>query len=110
MSEETFEDRTHCPKCKEAGEETSSVPAPEAPKGTTLKTIYCRNKRCRWFDTCWMVQVNPDGSVPEPVDHSKKPKSYLGFETHKEEAAQIMAALERDRQASMNPHSEIRKR
>ena len=109
--EDTFEDRKHCPKCKVAGDVTASLPAPPTlPKGTVIKTIYCRNERCNWFDTPWMVQVNPDGSVPAPKDHTKQPKLYQGFEGHTEMANSIMAAMENDRLASMEKNAEIRRR
>jgi hypothetical protein len=110
VSEDTYEDRKHCPKCKEPGEETKSIQVPGLPKGTTVKTIYCRNERCRWFDTCWMVQVNPDGSVPPPKDHTKEPKLYEGFEGHDQLANQLMQAIENDRLASLEKHAEIRRR
>lgn len=106
----TFEDLKHCPKCDQPGEETKSIPAPGAPRGTTLKTIYCRNDLCKWFNTMWLVQVNPDGSVPGPTDHSKRPKLYTGFEGHDKMAAQIKGAMEADAAAALLKGSEIRRR
>jgi hypothetical protein len=108
--EATYEDRKRCPKCEQPGEETKSLPVRGLPKGTTVKTIYCRNKFCKWCDTCWMVQVNPDGSVPPPTDHTKSKKQYEGFEGHDQLANQIMQGIENDRLASLEKHSEIRKR
>jgi len=31
----------------------------------------CRNEACRWFDSPWVIQVNPDGSVPPPTAHKR---------------------------------------
>jgi len=108
--DETFEDHKRCPRCKEPGEDSGSVAAPNAPKGTKLHTIYCRNERCKWFNTPWLVQVNPDGSVPKPVDHKKRPKMYVGFEGHDQMANQIREAMEADRAASLLRGSEVRRR
>lgn len=107
--ERTFEDLKHCPKCKEPGEDGGSVPAPGSPKGTRLHTIYCRNERCKWLDTPWFVQVNPDGSVPKASDHTKRPKLYVGFEGHDQMANQIRQAIEADDAASLKG-AEVRRR
>jgi sulfatase maturation enzyme AslB (radical SAM superfamily) len=80
------------------------------PKGTTLKTIYCRNERCRWNDTCWIVQVNPDGSVPPPTDHTNRTKQYTGFEGHDQLAKDLMDALQGEYNASIERGAEIRRR
>jgi hypothetical protein len=63
-------------------------------------TIYCRQKLCPWEDTCWIVQVNPDGSVPAPRDHAGEAKVYIGFETHDQEARDLRRALELEKQRS----------
>lgn len=34
-------------------------------------SITCRNDRCRWFNLNWLVDVNPDGSVPIAKPHKK---------------------------------------
>lgn len=34
-------------------------------RGVVAHMIFCRNDKCEWFDTSWVVQVNADGSVPE---------------------------------------------
>ena len=104
----SFEDAKQCPKCKQPGEEVGTRPAPKgATKGSKLVTIKCKNERCVWFDTIWYVQLNPDGSVPEPKDHRGEPKLYEGFEGHDELARQISDALEAERILSQQ-HGEIR--
>jgi hypothetical protein len=39
------------------------------------------NSNCRWFETGWVVQVNPDGTVPERKPGEKEfPKLTPGAE------------------------------
>lgn len=58
----TIEEASRCPKCSEPGDHVNSTPAT---KGAVVRNYYCRNARCNWFNTSWIVQVNADGSVPE---------------------------------------------
>lgn len=63
MSDTTFEEARRCPKCAEPGSGVGSV---AAPNGGKIHTFMCKNSRCRWCDTTYVVQVNADGSIPEP--------------------------------------------
>lgn len=87
MANATWADATKCPKCGLTGEhmvrETKQARLRDddgnrifgiAP-GTKLHKIYCRNSRCKWFDTNWTVQVNPDNTIPEPDTH-RRPRQY----------------------------------
>lgn len=56
----TFEEATHCPKCKEPGKETMKTPTGKG----IVHTYTCMNERCTWFETGWVIQVLPDGSIP----------------------------------------------
>ena len=56
-----------------------------AKTGTLLVTMQCVNERCKWYDTQWYVQVNPDGTVPVP-DHAKETnKAYPNLVSSEEE-------------------------
>lgn len=68
MSDETFEDRTMCPKCQLPGEVTLATVHRDKAK---TYSVTCRNERCRWFGINWLVDVNPDGSVPPVRPHKK---------------------------------------
>jgi hypothetical protein len=37
-----------------------------------LHVFVCRNARCKWCDTTFFVQVNPDGTIPPPATHREK--------------------------------------
>lgn len=58
----TFEEAKRCPKCDELGEDTGSR---RGSKGSRIHTVFCRNSACRWYNTSWVVQRMPDGTVPE---------------------------------------------
>lgn len=88
----TYEEATRCPKCNIPGEVRKIIPAPNI-RGAKLHTVYCISKLCPWYDTCWMVQINLDGSVPEPKNHLNSPKAYVGFEGHEQMARDLEAAL-----------------
>lgn len=63
----TFEKAKRCPKCDQPGEASLHK---NLPRGGKVYTVMCRNEKCRWFDTGWAVQVNPDGEV---YDRTKDP-------------------------------------
>jgi hypothetical protein len=88
----TFEEASRCPKCKQPGKDTKTIKLPfntKIPRGSTVHTIQCQN--CDFG--VWLVQVDADGSVPPPTDHSKSPKMYVGFEGHDQRARDIMAQV-----------------
>jgi hypothetical protein len=87
MANATWADATKCPRCGFTGEhmpkeskqvgirDSSGNRIQGVTPGAKLHKIYCRNSRCKWFNTNWTVQVNPDGSIPEPDAH-RRPKQY----------------------------------
>lgn len=106
MEQPTFEEARNCPRCGMPGEDRQTIPAPPAAglkRGTTIHLIYCVTEMCRWFDTCWHVQINPDGSIPPPKDHTGEPKLYANIEGHDELAKKIQEALELQRLQEIEP-------
>ena len=87
MANGTWDEAIVCPKCGLTGEhmpkERKQVGVRDGAgnrihgvtSGARLEKIYCRNSRCKWFDTNWTVQVNPDGSIPDPEER-RAPKRY----------------------------------
>lgn len=68
MADTTYEEAKRCPKCEQPGEKTKEEPARRVP-GARLHTIYCRNPKCKWYDTPYIIQVNADGTIPPPNAH-----------------------------------------
>jgi hypothetical protein len=60
----SFEEARACPKCAVSGEVNGARNIPRS--RDRLMTIWCRNARCQWYNTSWVVQQRPDGSVPDP--------------------------------------------
>jgi hypothetical protein len=83
----TYEETKLCPKCGEPGELTSQTPALSRAlrPGTTAHIFYCRNEQCKWFDTWWIVQVNPDGTIPPPNYGQGQAKQFPTLITPEEE-------------------------
>lgn len=108
MSETTFEEAKRCPKCKEPGEDRIQRPVHGLPRGTMAHTIYCVKEGCEWYNTCWIIQVNPDGSIPQPKNHRGEAKMYVGFENHDQQARDIKAAIEADLELQKRIGREIR--
>lgn len=109
----TYEDATRCPKCGKPGDvrkKTSAI-GTGLPRGTQQHHIYCMNELCIWYNTCWFVQVNPDGSVPAPKNHTGEPKVYQGFEGHDEAAKAILDGIKRQYEYEQSgDHPEIRRK
>lgn len=93
----TFEEAKRCPKCDQPGEvvgDRSLRPAPGVTRGARLKIIHCRNSRCYWFNqVCRTIQVNPDGTIPEPTKHREK--SFRALPDDKGATAANLEALAR---------------
>jgi hypothetical protein len=69
----SFEEALRCPRCelrddhvKEEDKVSKSI------RGATILTVYCRNPRCRWYNTSWTIQKNADGTIPPPLLRREK--------------------------------------
>jgi len=73
----TWEVANRCPECQSPGKESSYI---QQPAGIKILQLVCGNKQCteRNFGVpvVWLVQVNPDGSIPDAQNHTNSPKEY----------------------------------
>lgn len=65
----TYEEAKRCPRCEEPGQVIGQT---HGPRGSQIHQIQCRNSRCKWFNTAYVVQVNADGTIPDPVENRRK--------------------------------------
>ena len=96
LTQTTYEQAKRCPKCGQSGDVRTIrlVPASAGlPRGTSVHTVYCVTELCKWYDTPWNIQVNADGSIPPPQNHTGTKKVYAGTEGHDEFAARFIAGL-----------------
>ena len=101
LARPTFEEASKCPKCGVAGEERTTSPAA---KRAILHFMYCVNSRCKWYNTlCQVVQVNSDGSIPPPKDHTGEKKIYQGFEGHDQKAEELINILKNNAAREIRP-------
>jgi len=64
MADTTFEEAKRCPNsdCQQPGKLVSVRPQKG---GIKVHVFECVNDRCQRFEERWIVQTNPDGSIPQ---------------------------------------------
>jgi hypothetical protein len=83
VTDTTYEEAKRCPKCEEPGQEVSNKPGP---RGSRMHTFRCPNQRCKWYSTDYIVQVNADGTIPDPDAH--RIKNFPALPTRSDEAVE----------------------
>ena len=77
----TYEEAKHCPRCKEEGMLASTTPVTMGRGvGGKVEVFKCMNERCRWFETGWTIQINPDGTIPVHRPGAKQFDTSAGLE------------------------------
>jgi hypothetical protein len=74
-SQTTWEEASRCYKCQQPGVEVANLPAAERWQGR-VHTIECQNHICLNFGQRWIVQVRPDGSIPNRDTSTRGEKSF----------------------------------
>lgn len=100
----TIDEARRCPKCQELGEETKRE---HTRRGGKELTFTCQNERCIWYgQTCSVVTVRPDGSIPDPNLHRQKQ-----FNKGPDRTEQVQAMLDAQLRAERTgQNNEIRNR
>ncbi len=102
----TWEQANKCPECKSAGKEISSQPIGFDGK---LVQLACENPFCKYSNNdvsvIWMVQVRPDGTIPDPQSTRSRPVEYSSeFERESKAANDYVRGL---LDASTKPQGEV---
>jgi hypothetical protein len=84
MAETTYEEAKRHTVCGEPGEEVKTQRG-ESP-GVVVHTFECKNTRCADHEGRWLVQTNPDGSIPTPGHRG--PKAFAALPGQDTNAAQ----------------------
>lgn len=69
MADTTFEMASRCPKCAAPGKVMLVTSIPQG----KVHTFECANERCERTGERWIVQTNPDGSIPQ---RNQGPKTF----------------------------------
>lgn len=91
MPDTTLEETQRCKPCGFPGKVVQTMKPPHLLPGAKVLVIACDNNRCRYYEERWLVQVNPDGTVPE---HRKGPKAFDLPGRHSELARRSREELE----------------
>lgn len=99
MSSTSYEDALRCPRCELRGDHVESEDRRSTSiRGATILTVYCRNSRCRWYNTSWTIQKNADGTIPPPLlNRAKK------FPELPASGARVIQAIEDQLQLEIQP-------
>jgi hypothetical protein len=65
VTDTTFEEAKRCPSCRNPGREASTQRPQDLPRGTKVHVFVCEEDRCERVGERWLVQTNPDGSIPQ---------------------------------------------
>jgi hypothetical protein len=105
---------SRCPKCDMPGDLHNKIPAKPgtAASGTTIHLFYCRNDQCRWGqdEVSWIVQVNPDGTVPPANTGRSREKAFPTLKGPDGEEMRVLRTIEKQLKAETQPGSEVKKR
>ena len=79
-----------CPRCKHTGK----LVGKKREGRTTVHVFECITPRCKWYETTWIVGLNPDGTVQEREAGIKEfPKR--SFSDGKQYIEQVKREMER---------------
>lgn len=98
----TLDEARRCPKCNELGIKHGEKYSRDRSKEVTYR---CMNERCRWYgQTCRVITVRPDGTIPEARKHHIKSFPVMG----PDRTEQVQNALDRQRDIELGRGGEIR--
>jgi hypothetical protein len=99
----TYEEARRCSRCGDPGRLVRKDRMQD--RSGKLHVLTCDNKRCRRYQTNWLIQVNPDGTIPPPITDREKRFRPLP----KRRSEDVQEALDRQLAAELTKNSEVRK-
>jgi len=102
----SLEEAQKCPKCERPGEIVREEPKVlDGYRKVKLLHIYCRTPLCPWLNTPYFVQVNEDGSIPQPYSQLGE-KQFPKFS--QETMTRIEDSIRAQLDAEVKPGAEVR--
>ena len=62
-----------CKPCERPGKVVETMRPGHLPPGSRVLVVACVNDRCRVYEERWLIQVDPNGSIPQ---HRRGPKVF----------------------------------
>jgi hypothetical protein len=69
----TIEEAQRCTTCLFPGRVAQTMTPGHLPRGTRVLVVECPNDRCKFYLERWLVQINPNGTIPE---YKRGPKQF----------------------------------
>jgi hypothetical protein len=108
VAETTLEEAARCPWCAEPGKKTGTTQphGQGIERGVKVETYECENTRCENEGERWLVQFNPDGTIPPKGTRNEQPKEYdIMRHTTFQERERAKEAMRRQYEESIVPGS-----
>lgn len=94
-------------KCPRDGAYTGKVIQRKPVRGGgQLVTLVCPEDNCAYHDMGWIVQVRPDGTIPDAVAPSQREKQFISSPVAAQRKKAILNALEEQVAAEQRTGSE----
>jgi len=95
-------------KCPRDGAFTGKVTSRKAVKGGQLVTLECPEDNCPYHLDGWIVQVRPDGTIPDAVVPSERERQFAPTSMSASRRRLVMDALDRQVELEMQKHGEVK--
>jgi hypothetical protein len=98
----TWDEASRCPRHELTGIEQSSKPMKGGVQGGQLITLTCPQEECEYYDVGWIVQIRPDGTIPDAAtSHDKSFEAMPGWRA--ERGRDIVQNLQEELRLSQRP-------
>lgn len=103
MTDTTLDAARRCPRCEQPGVEAKRR---SQRNGGMRYEFECKNERCRWYNQPgWVVDVRPDGSIPDP----DRPRSKM-FPQMPDFTDRIRESVDNQLARELEPGTEVKRR
>jgi hypothetical protein len=94
-------------RCPRDGAFTGKVTQRKPFEGGQLVTLVCPEDNCEYHEMGWVVQLRPDGTIPDKLDVHNREKSFVLSPTAAQTKRRVLEALEEQAAAEQRPGTEV---